>query len=100
MDQLLSSAKGDDESRQKARKYIDLVRAQRVGPVHVDETHNDGDWREGLRGRHATWWMYVGMKAVESVFYGSFFFRNMLDISVKPSGDVLFCVVMGFHYMI
>lgn len=34
---------GDDESRQKARKYIDLVRAQRVGPVHVDETHNDGD---------------------------------------------------------
>lgn len=73
MDQLLSSAKGDDESRQKARKYIDLVRAQRVGPVHVDETHNDGDWREGLRGRHATWWMYVGMKAVGSVFYGSIF---------------------------
>ena len=88
MNHLLSSAKGDDESRQKARKYIDLVRAQRVGPVHVDETHNDGDWGEGLRGRHATWWMYVGMKAVESVFYGSFFFEtcwiyrsNLLEMS-------------------
>ena len=35
---------GDDESRRRARKYIDLVRAQRVGPVHVDESSNDGDW--------------------------------------------------------
>ncbi|CAK9077468.1 Hypothetical protein (Fragment) [Durusdinium trenchii] len=34
---------GDDESRHRARKYIDLVRAQRIGPVHVDESHNDGD---------------------------------------------------------
>lgn len=34
---------GDDESRRRARKYIDLVRAQRVGPVHVDESSNDGD---------------------------------------------------------
>ncbi|CAE7941071.1 unnamed protein product, partial [Symbiodinium necroappetens] len=34
---------GDNEARARARKYIDLVRAQRVGPVHVDESHDDGD---------------------------------------------------------
>jgi len=34
---------GDSEARARARKYIDLVRAQRVGPVHVDESHDDGD---------------------------------------------------------
>ena len=33
-------------------------------------------------------------------FLWQLFFRNMLDTSVKPSGDVLFCIVMGFHYMI
>ena len=38
-----SSTKGDDEVRARARKYIDLVRAQRIGPVHVDESHDDGD---------------------------------------------------------
>ncbi|OLP83760.1 hypothetical protein AK812_SmicGene35431 [Symbiodinium microadriaticum] len=33
----------DNEARARARKYIDLVRAQRVGPVHVDESHDDGE---------------------------------------------------------
>ncbi|CAK0850392.1 unnamed protein product, partial [Prorocentrum cordatum] len=34
---------GTDEERRKARKYVELVRAQRVGPVNVDESHDDGD---------------------------------------------------------
>jgi len=34
---------GTDEERRRARKYLELVRAQRVGPVNVDETHDDGD---------------------------------------------------------
>ena len=45
-----SPAPGDSEARARARKYIDLVRAQRVGPVHVDESHDDGD-REWCRRR-------------------------------------------------
>jgi len=34
---------GGDPERRKARKYVELVRAQRVGPVNVDEAHDDGD---------------------------------------------------------
>ncbi|CAJ1405014.1 unnamed protein product [Effrenium voratum] len=35
---------GEEPERRKARKYINLVRAQRVGPVHVTpEQHDDGD---------------------------------------------------------
>lgn len=34
---------GSDLERKKARKYVELVRAQRVGPVNVDESHDDGD---------------------------------------------------------
>jgi len=34
---------GTEEERRRARKYIELVRAQRVGPVSVDESHDNGD---------------------------------------------------------
>jgi len=34
---------GGDEERRKARKYVELVKAQRIGPVNVDESHDDGD---------------------------------------------------------
>merc|ERR1719329_720945 len=34
---------GSDEERRRARKYVELVRAQRVGPVNVDVSHDDGD---------------------------------------------------------
>lgn len=34
---------GPELARCKAKKYVDLVRAQRIGPVHVDESHDDGD---------------------------------------------------------
>lgn len=34
---------GEDEARKRARKYVELVRAQRIGPVNVDESHDDGD---------------------------------------------------------
>eukprot|EP00929_Paragymnodinium_shiwhaense_P071803 TRINITY_DN36469_c0_g1_i1.p1 TRINITY_DN36469_c0_g1~~TRINITY_DN36469_c0_g1_i1.p1 ORF type:complete len:1844 (-),score=533.29 TRINITY_DN36469_c0_g1_i1:697-6228(-) len=34
---------GNAEAVRRARKYIDLVRAQRLGPVHVDNRHDDGD---------------------------------------------------------
>ena len=34
---------GTEEECRRARKCIELVRAQRVGPVHVDATHDDGD---------------------------------------------------------
>lgn len=34
---------GGNDERKRARKYIDLVRAQRNGPVHVSSSHDDGD---------------------------------------------------------
>ncbi|CAK8986413.1 unnamed protein product [Durusdinium trenchii] len=34
---------GPEPERRRARKYINLVRAQRVGPVHVTMEHDDGD---------------------------------------------------------
>ncbi|CAE7378069.1 unnamed protein product [Symbiodinium pilosum] len=35
---------GAEPERRRARKYINLVRAQRIGPVHVTpEQHDDGD---------------------------------------------------------
>lgn len=34
---------GSEEACARAKKYISLVQAQRVGPVHVDDSHDEGD---------------------------------------------------------